>query len=65
MKIAAAVDVVSTEPIRLDNPLPKALNILITPHIAWAPKEAWSRPLNIATENVSAFIAGSPINVVS
>lgn len=62
---AAAVDVVSTEPIRPDNPLLKARNILITPHIAWAPKEARSRLLNIAVENVRAFIDGSPINVVS
>lgn len=62
---AAAVDVVSTEPIRPDNPLLKARNILITPHIAWAPKEARSRLLNIAVENIRAFIDGSPINVVS
>ncbi len=61
---AAAVDVVSTEPIRPDNPLLKARNILITPHIAWAPKEARSRLLNIAVENIRAFIDGSPINVV-
>lgn len=62
---AAAVDVVSTEPIHRDNPLLKARNTLITPHIAWAPKEARSRLLEIAVENVRAFIAGSPENVVS
>lgn len=62
---AAAVDVVSTEPIRADNPLLKARNALVTPHIAWAPKEARSRLLDIAVENLRAFVAGAPKNVVS
>jgi glycerate dehydrogenase len=60
----AAVDVVSSEPIRQDNPLLKARNILITPHIAWAPKEARSRLLDIAVDNLRAFLSGSPKNTV-
>jgi len=61
----AAVDVVSTEPIRADNPLLKARNILITPHIAWAPREARTRLLDIAVDNLRAFLSGSPKNTVS
>lgn len=61
----AAVDVVSTEPITIDNPLLQAKNILITPHIAWAPKEARGRLMEIAVENLSAFLSGQPQNVVS
>jgi len=62
---AAAVDVVSTEPIKTDNPLLKAKNIIITPHIAWAPKESRERLLNIAIDNLEAYIKGNPVNVVS
>lgn len=61
---AAAVDVVSTEPIQGDNPLLKAKNCFITPHIAWAPKESRERLMNIAAENMRAFIEGKPINTV-
>ncbi len=61
----AAVDVVSTEPITADNPLLQAKNMIITPHIAWASKEARSRLMDIAVENATAFIAGKPINVVN
>ena len=61
----AAVDVVSSEPIEHDNPLLKAKNCIITPHIAWAPKESRTRLMNIAIENLEAFINGNPINVVN
>ncbi len=62
---AAAVDVVSTEPIRMDNPLLNAKNCIITPHIAWAPKESRERLMNIAVDNLDAFINGKPVNVVN
>jgi glycerate dehydrogenase len=62
---AAGLDVVSTEPIRGDNPLLKAKNCIITPHISWAPKESRSRLMDIAVENLAAFIRGSPVNVVN
>ena len=62
---AAAVDVVSTEPIREDNVLLKAKNMMITPHIAWAPKESRARLMDVAVKDLEAFLAGSPINVVN
>jgi glycerate dehydrogenase len=61
----AAVDVVSQEPIRPDNPLLGAKNCLITPHIAWATEEARRRLMEITVANVSSFLAGQPINVVN
>ncbi len=60
----AAVDVVSVEPINEANPLLKAPNMIITPHIAWAPREARERLLNTAVHNLAAFLAGHPENVV-
>lgn len=61
----AAVDVVSSEPIDENNPLLKAENCIITPHIAWAPRAARERLMNTAVENLQAFLNGSPVNVVS
>ena len=62
---AAGLDVVSTEPIMGDNPLLKAKNCIITPHISWAAKEARQRIMDITVNNVKAFIDGNPINVVN
>jgi len=61
----AAVDVVSSEPIGADNPLLGLKNCIITPHIAWAPKESRMRLMDIAVENLASFLKGEPINVVS
>ena len=62
---AAAVDVVSTEPISKDNVLLKAKNCIITPHISWATKEARERIMNTTADNIRAFIEGAPVNVVN
>ena len=61
----AAVDVVSTEPIQMDNPLLSAKNCIITPHIAWAPRESRQRLMDIAVNNLKEYIAGNPVNVVN
>lgn len=61
----AAVDVVSTEPICGDNPLLTAPNTVITPHIAWAPREARQRLMDIAVENLVQFCKGTPQNVIN
>ena len=64
-KLFAAVDVVSQEPIKADNPLLKAKNIIITPHIAWAPVESRKRLMDIAVDNLEKFLAKNPVNVVN
>ncbi|WP_069999311.1 D-2-hydroxyacid dehydrogenase [Cellulosilyticum sp. I15G10I2] len=62
---AAAVDVVSTEPIKANNPLLDAKNCIITPHIAWAPTESRTRLMDIAVNNLKAFLDGAPVNIVN
>ena len=62
---AAGLDVVSTEPIRPDNPLLRERNCIITPHISWAAQAARQRILDVTVENIRAFMAGQPVNVVN
>ena len=62
---AAALDVVSTEPIRGDNPLLKAKNCIITPHMSWGAKESRQRIMDCTVENVKSYMAGTPNNVVN
>lgn len=62
---AAGLDVVSTEPILPDNPLLRAKNCLITPHISWAPKESRQRIMDCSVENIRGFLSNSSINVVN
>jgi len=65
-KIAGAgLDVISVEPPAKDNPLIGAKNCIITPHIAWATKEARSRLMEITVSNLSAYKNGNPVNVVN
>jgi len=61
----AALDVLSTEPPSMDNPLFKAKNCIITPHIAWATHAARKRLMTVAVNNVKAFIDGNSQNIVS
>jgi glycerate dehydrogenase len=61
----AAVDVVSTEPIKPDNPLLTAKNCIVTPHIAWCALEARRRITQVTADNIASFFAGKPINVVN
>lgn len=61
----AAVDVVTEEPMKEYNPLLTAPNCIITPHIAWAPKESRQRLLDCCVENIRAFLQGKPRNVVN
>ena len=62
---AAAVDVASAEPIQADNPLLKARNLIITPHIAWATLAARRRLLQTSIDNVRAYLEGNPANIVN
>lgn len=62
---AAAVDVARQEPINADNPLLTAPNLVITPHIAWATREARQRLIQITADNIKHFLEDQPINVVS
>lgn len=62
---AAGLDVVSTEPIRADNPLKTAKNTIITPHISWAAREARQRIMDITVNNLMSYINGVPENVVN
>ncbi len=61
----AGLDVLAAEPPAADNPLLKAKNCIITPHIAWATLESRRRLMDQAVKNVKAFLAGSPVNVVN
>jgi len=61
----AAVDVLSSEPPSPDNPLLHAKNCIVTPHIAWATREARTRLLDMAVANLRAFLDGHPVNVVN
>ena len=62
---AFCADVLTTEPPSSNNPLLSQPNAFITPHIAWASTEARTRLIQVATDNVRAFISGKPQNVVS
>jgi len=62
---AAGLDGVYTEPIREDNPLLGARNCVITPHISWAPLESRQRIMDCTVNNIRAFLAGAPVNVVN
>jgi glycerate dehydrogenase len=62
---AAALDVLSVEPVRPENPLFASPHAMITPHIAWAAVEARRRLMATTAENIAAFQAGAPINVVN
>ena len=61
----AALDVVSAEPIRADNPLLGAPNCILTPHMAWGAKAARQRLMDTAVENLRSFLAGRTVNAVN
>lgn len=61
---AYGADVLSVEPALADNPLLSAKNCYLTPHIAWATREARQRLMNVCVENIKAFLVGKPVNVV-
>jgi glycerate dehydrogenase len=61
---AAGLDVVSSEPIAADNPLLRARNCILTPHISWAPIECRQRIMDAAVNNLKAFLDNAPINAL-
>lgn len=61
----AALDVLSFEPPAMDNRLLSAPNCIVTPHIAWATREARTRLMKVAADNLAAFLKGNPQNVVN
>jgi glycerate dehydrogenase len=61
----AAMDVLSQEPPKEDNPLLHAPNCIITPHMAWSPIETRQRILDITVQNIRSFLEGNPVNVVN
>jgi glycerate dehydrogenase len=65
MIAGAGLDVLTVEPPPLGNPLLKAKNCIITPHIAWATREARTRLMATSVANLRAFLAGKPVNVVN
>lgn len=65
-KLAAyCADVMCSEPPSAENPLLRQPNAFITPHVAWATREARTRLMNIAASNIQSFVEGNPINVVN
>lgn len=62
---AAAIDVLAREPMRADSPYLGCPNLTITPHIAWTTLEARRRLMQVTADNIAAFLAGAPINVVN
>jgi glycerate dehydrogenase len=58
------VDVLSVEPPAETNPLLSARNCLVTPHIAWATREARARLMDLAIQNITAFLSGNPQNMI-
>ena len=62
---AAGLDVVSSEPIKGDNPLLTAKNCIITPHISWAAKESRQRIMDCTADNIRAYLEGRPVNIVN
>lgn len=61
----AGLDVAAVEPVTEDNPLLRAKNTFITPHIAWAPRESRQRLMDIAASNVRSFLDGQAENIVN